>query len=203
MSQTGGCLLGAACLVVAALLAGCERTDHVQHGYRGTAEVQLYKPSAVAALADINTIPEAEEPADPDSPSVKEVFKNVQVMSDLSATEFSRLMQALATWVAPEEGCDYCHNPKKLESDEKYTKIVARRMLQMTRNINTNWKAHVGSTGVTAGPATVARPCPRATGSRRRHPTRPATRRPICRARTGLPKSAATRPCPMTRCRRS
>ena len=142
-------LLGAACLGLLALLAGCERTDSVQHGYRGLNTAQLYKPSKVAAAADLNSIPEAEEPADADSPSVNEVFKNVQVLNDISAGELSRLMQALSTWVAPVEGCDYCHNPDKLESDEKYTKVVARRMLQMTRQINTNWKAHVGGTGVT------------------------------------------------------
>ncbi len=138
-----------ACLLAAALLAGCERPTSVQHGFRGTAAVQVYKPSVLAAAADLNRIPEAEEPADPDSPTVNEVFKNVRVLNDLSATEFSRLMQALSTWVAPEEGCDFCHNPNKLESDEKYTKVVARRMLQMTRKINTDWKAHVGGVGVT------------------------------------------------------
>ncbi len=132
-----------------ALLGACERTDTVQRGFRGLAQVQMYSPSAVTALAEINRIPEAEEPADPDSPTVDEVFKNVRVLNDLSATEFSRLMQALSTWIAPEEGCDFCHNPKKLDSDEKYPKVVARRMLQMTRDINTQWKAHVGETGVT------------------------------------------------------
>ncbi len=142
-------LAAAVCLAVVAGLGGCERTDTVQRGFRGLGEMQVYKPSAVEALAEINKIPEPEEPADADSPTVDEVFKNVKVLNDLSATEFSRLMQALSTWVAPEEGCDYCHNPKKLESDEKYTKVVARRMLQMTRQINTNWKAHVGGTGVT------------------------------------------------------
>jgi Photosynthetic reaction centre cytochrome C subunit len=131
------------------LIAGCQRTDTVQRGYRGLAQVQMYTPAVVAASTEINQIPEAEEPADAESPMVNEVFKNVKVLNDLSATEFSRLMQALSTWVAPVEGCDYCHNPKKLESDEKYPKIVARRMLQMTRDINTNWKQHVGSTGVT------------------------------------------------------
>ena len=139
----------ALCLVATTLLAGCERTENVQRGYRGTAAHQLYKPSAVEALRELNQIPEAEDPADPDSPPVNEVFKNVQVLNDISSGEFSRLMQALSTWVAPEEGCEYCHNPKKLESDEKYTKVVARRMLQMTRDINTNWKPHVGTTGVT------------------------------------------------------
>lgn len=135
----------------ALLLAGCERTDTVQRGNRGTAMVQLYKPSKVAALTDLNKIPEPEpsEPPDPDAPPIKEVFKNVKVLNDLSVQEFSRLMQAMSTWVAPVEGCDFCHNPKKLDSDEKYTKIVARRMLQMTRQINTQWKTHVQGTGVT------------------------------------------------------
>jgi photosynthetic reaction center cytochrome c subunit len=131
------------------LLAACERTVSEQRGPRGTAEFQLHKPSAAAALVEINKIPPPEDPADTDSPSAGEVFKNVQVLNDLSATEISRLMQALSTWVAPDEGCDFCHNPDKLESDEKYPKRVARRMLQMTRQINTDWKDHVGTVGVT------------------------------------------------------
>ena len=141
--------LGLALLGGSLLLAGCERTDTVQRGYRGLALTQLYKPSRIAASAEINQIPEPEEAADPDSPLASEVFKNVQILKDVKATEFSRLMQALSTWVAPEEGCDFCHNPNKLESDEKYTKVVARRMLQMTRQINTEWKPHVANTGVT------------------------------------------------------
>jgi photosynthetic reaction center cytochrome c subunit len=36
-----------------------------------------------------------------------------------------------------------------MESDEKYPKVVARRMIEMTRRINTEWKPHVGETGVT------------------------------------------------------
>ncbi len=131
------------------LLAGCERTEPVQRGFRGTGEVQMIKPSAVAALKDLNAIPEAEDPADPDSPMATEVFKNIQILKDEKATEVSRLMQAMSTWVAPEEGCDFCHNPDKLESDEKYPKVVARQMLLMTREINSKWKAHVGETGVT------------------------------------------------------
>jgi photosynthetic reaction center cytochrome c subunit len=133
------------------VLSGCERTDTVQRGNRGTAMLQLYKPSTVASLLDINKIPDPEpsEPPDPEAPQIKDVFKNVQVLNDLSVQEFSRLMQAMSTWIAPVEGCDFCHNPKKLDSDEKYTKIVARRMLQMTRKINTEWKAHVQGTGVT------------------------------------------------------
>lgn len=136
-------------LAVATLLVGCQRAETVQHGFRGLNTAQLYKPADLAALAELNQIPAAEEPAEVDSPAAIEVFENVQVLKDVSATEFSRLMQALSTWVAPVEGCDYCHNAENLASDEKYPKVVARRMLEMTRQINTEWKAHVGETGVT------------------------------------------------------
>ena len=138
-------LLGAAVLMV----AGCDRTVSDQRGPRGSSQIQLRKPAAVAALGEINRIPPPEEPADPEAPPASEVFVNVKVLNDLSAAEFSRVMQAFSTWVAPEQGCDYCHNPDKLESDEKDPKVVARRMIQMTRHINSDWKAHVAETGVT------------------------------------------------------
>jgi len=141
----------AALLASLCLLVACERTDSVQRGTRGLGQMQVYEPAAVRSLAELNQIPEPEQtdPPDPEAPAIKDVFKNVQVLNDLSVLEFSRLMQAMSTWVAPEEGCDFCHNPKKLDSDEKYTKVVARRMLQMTRQINTDWKSHVAGTGVT------------------------------------------------------
>jgi photosynthetic reaction center cytochrome c subunit len=145
-----GPLFGVLCGLLLAL-AGCDRTDTVQRGHRGTGMLQLYDPGAVASQAELNSVPEPEPKEEPeaDAPAIKDVFKNVQVLNDLSVLEFSRLMQAMSTWIAPEEGCDFCHNPNKLDSDEKYTKIVARRMLQMTRDINTGWKNHVGDTGVT------------------------------------------------------
>jgi len=45
--------------------------------------------------------------------------------------------------------CAYCHNLANMASDEKYTKVVARRMYQMTRDINANYTNHVQQTGVT------------------------------------------------------
>jgi photosynthetic reaction center cytochrome c subunit len=36
-----------------------------------------------------------------------------------------------------------------MASDDRYTKVVSRRMLQMVRYINSDWKDHVGLTGVT------------------------------------------------------
>jgi photosynthetic reaction center cytochrome c subunit len=143
-------------------LVGCERTDTVQRGVRGSGMYQFYSPATLAKAVDINQIPEPEpvDPPDPEAPALSEVFSNVQVLNDLTVLEFSRLMQALSTWVAPEQGCDYCHNPDDLASDEKYTKVVARRMLQMTRHINSTWKSHVGDTGVTCYTCHRGQPVP-------------------------------------------
>jgi photosynthetic reaction center cytochrome c subunit len=133
------------------LLAGCQRNEFVQHGFRGTGMVNVYAPKAVEAQIELNQIPAVDpnDPPDPDTPMVTTVMKNVQVLKDLNVLEFARLMQSLAAWVAPVEGCAFCHNPENLSSDEKYTKVVARRMLIMTRQINTEWKKHVVGTGVT------------------------------------------------------
>jgi photosynthetic reaction center cytochrome c subunit len=128
-----------------------DATDTVQRGYRGTAMVQLSKASDLAAVKDVHAVLEADPIDDPDPslPSVRSKYKNVQVLDDLTVLEFSRLMNALSEWVAPEEGCTYCHNTNNMASDEKYTKIVARQMLIMTRRINNDWTSHVGNTGVT------------------------------------------------------
>jgi photosynthetic reaction center cytochrome c subunit len=144
-------LLVALGLVGTLALAGCQKTESVQSGFRGTGMSQVYSASTVAAVTAGNEVPEPEpvDPPDPEAPKLSELFKNVQVLNDLTALEFSRLMAAMSTWVAPEEGCNYCHNPKNLASDEKYAKVAARRMLQMTRAINTNWRQHVADTGVT------------------------------------------------------
>ncbi|MCH5372760.1 MAG: hypothetical protein JJ992_02200, partial [Planctomycetes bacterium] len=56
-----------ACSLV--LLSGCERTDSVQRGYRGTATLQYYTPSQVAAAAKLNEIPPP-EPTDPYDPEI-------------------------------------------------------------------------------------------------------------------------------------
>ena len=142
-------LLVGAALGIYVSFAG--RTVTAQSGYRGTGSAQMYKPATLKASLVVNAIPEADpiDEPDPTLPPVSKQFKNVQVLNDLSVLEFSRLMGAFATWIAPEEGCNYCHNPQNLASDEKYTKRVARRMIQMVRHINNDWKTHVAETGVT------------------------------------------------------
>jgi photosynthetic reaction center cytochrome c subunit len=81
------------------------------------------------------------------------------VLGDLGVGEFTRLMVAMTNWVAPNEGCLYCHTANFAE-ETKYTKTVARSMIQMTRKVNTDWKTHVANTGVTCWTCHRGQPVP-------------------------------------------
>ncbi len=141
-----------------AALAGCEAPlmDVTQTGYRGTGMAQIQRTKVTRELALANVVPPPPYELDPDTGGdrARDVYENVQVLGDLSADEFNRLMISITEWVSPEGkvkngGCNYCHNPENMASDEVYTKVVARRMLQMNLAINQQWKSHVGETGVT------------------------------------------------------
>jgi photosynthetic reaction center cytochrome c subunit len=138
-------------LGVVVLLSACDRppVGTIQRGPRGDAQVQVFNPREYQAAYEDFSIPESPPPADADGPRAKDVFQNVQVLGDLSATQMVRVMTSMATWVTGGEGCSYCHNLENPAEDTKYPKIVARRMLQMVRYINSHWKTHVGATGVT------------------------------------------------------
>jgi photosynthetic reaction center cytochrome c subunit len=131
----------------------------IQWGYRGLAMDQVYNPKTVAAEVVTNAVPKPEDPQDPAGQPSSAVYANVKVLKDLDASEFLRLMQAMTDWVAPKEGCNYCHTDNPAE-DTKYTKVVARRMLQMVHQINGNWQTHVGSTGVTCYTCHRGQPVP-------------------------------------------
>jgi photosynthetic reaction center cytochrome c subunit len=73
----------------------------------------------------------------------------VKVLNGLSLAEFGRTMNAMTNWVSPVQSCLYCHIEGNFADDSKYTKVVARRMIQMTQHLNADWKSHVGATGVT------------------------------------------------------
>ena len=158
-------------LLATLLLQGCERPPikTTQNGYRGTAMVQVVNPRTAAEVASRQTFPAA-LPAVPDEgPRARELFKNVQVLGDLSAADFLRHMTAIQSWVAPKSDCSYCHDLANLADDGKYTKVVARRMLEMTRNLNTNWKQHTmasGATGVTCFTCHRGNPIPAYTWSK-------------------------------------
>ncbi len=137
-----------------------ERVHATQNGFRGTGMDQVNRPAAERALKAANVVPEALDPASPDGDKATEVYQNVQVLKDLSAEQFGRVMSSITEWVAPDEGCAYCHNVENMADDSLYTKKVARRMLEMTRHINKDWKDHVASTGVTCYTCHKGNPVP-------------------------------------------
>jgi photosynthetic reaction center cytochrome c subunit len=143
----------AAVLLTAAMLFRAGWTHppvhSTQNGYRGLGMEQIANPEAEALLKMANALPDPIDKASPDGDKATAVYKNVQVLNDLSADQFNRVMLSITEWVAPQQGCGYCHNVENLADDGLYTKIVARRMLQMTRHINVDWKAHVAGIGVT------------------------------------------------------
>jgi len=143
-----------AALTVLGILAGCGERPPIeteQLGYRGTGMEQNRNPRLLAQVVAANQPGKIDPPADASGPLAKDIYQNVQVLSDLSIGEFTRVMLSMTEWVAPaeEKNCTYCHNGENYADESKYTYQVARSMLKMTRDINSNWKDHVKDTGVT------------------------------------------------------
>jgi photosynthetic reaction center cytochrome c subunit len=121
-----------------------------QTGYRGLGMDEIRTVRSVEMQKAGIVIPPAQDPAPPGGPLATTEYKNVQALKDLTVDQFNRVMLSITEWVAPQQGCAYCHaEGEDLSSDKLFTKIVARRMLQMTRDINASWKSHVAATGVT------------------------------------------------------
>ena len=154
----------AAAAVVFAVLAVAVPDWHApgvhgtQMGYRASSSVQF---ASRAERAPINIdVPAALPPAQQGGPSASDKYKNVKVLTDVSAAEFDRLQVALTAWVAPKQGCVFCHDTSNMASDAKPTKLAARRMLEMTRYINAGWKSHVEPSGVTCYTCHRGQPVP-------------------------------------------
>ena len=156
---------GVATLVALGLLSACgERPpiDTQQLGYRGTGMEQNINPRIMKTVMAANQPGPIQPAADGSGPLASEVYQNVQVLKDLSVGEFTRVMLSMVDWVAPadEKNCTYCHNNENYADESKYQYQVARRMLQMTRDINSNWKSHVAATGVTCHTCHRGQPVP-------------------------------------------
>jgi photosynthetic reaction center cytochrome c subunit len=135
--------------------------DTIQRGYRGTGMMELFSPARVAALQAADQVPQSTPRPEASGQTAGQSFENVQVLKDVDSTEFVRLMTDITAWVAPTQGCAYCHaEGEPLSSDKLYTKVVARRMLQMTMHINGQWKDHVADTGVTCYTCHRGQPVP-------------------------------------------
>ena len=143
----GGAVLFAVLIVVYGQPA---KTISMQTGPRGTgmsvtefaAAVVKPDPTIEAYYTEEPYVPEGGEPL------AKDIYENVEVLGDLTEDNFNRLMNAMTQWVSPEQGCAYCHGDGDLETygaDDLYTKVVSRRMIQMTQAINDGWYDHVNA----------------------------------------------------------
>lgn len=164
---------GGALLLAVAILTlgttGCEigRKSSTQRAYRGTGMVNFYDRTTLdAKVAEVAAKIPASLPAAPPPSAGPLPWRNVQVLNDIGAAEFTRTMLAMSTWVAGTGNCAYCHNIAAPWDDTLpngkpiYTKLVARRMLQMVRNINGNYAGHVANTGVTCYTCHLGKPLP-------------------------------------------
>ena len=151
--------------LAAVTLGGCEigTKEYEQIGYRGTgAQGVVDQSQRLALLKTVAAVPAPPYELTPDmlgGERAGAAYQNVQVLNNISTEQFNYLMAAMVTWIAPGEGaaqgCNYCHNAANYATDYYdngkviYTKIVARKMIQMNQNINGNWSNHVKPAGVT------------------------------------------------------
>lgn len=145
-------VLGAAVIVAAFLVVVGQpfATKSMQTGPAGTGmvvtefvgEIEAADPTIAGYYTEAAYAPEEGEAL------ASEVYENVQVLGGVTEGNFLRLMNAMTQWVAPEQGCAYCHagaDEGNYADDELYTKHVSRRMIQMTQNINEFWAGHVNA----------------------------------------------------------
>jgi photosynthetic reaction center cytochrome c subunit len=125
-------ILGAFAVVFGLLALTFEKPlmTMTQWGYRGTGMAQVYSAATIAKQDKLNIVPAPQDKVEKSGKKAKEVYQN--------------------EWVSPDQGCAYCHGESgNFAHDDIYTKVVSRRMIQMTQDINANWKSHVQNTGVT------------------------------------------------------
>ena len=114
----------------------------------------------VATGYALNKAPPPLPAVDLGGPSATATYKNVHVLTDVSAAEFMRLQYAITAWVSPKQGCAFCHVGNDWASDAKPQKAVSRIMLQMTRHLNADWSKHVAPSGMTCYTCHRGQPVP-------------------------------------------
>jgi photosynthetic reaction center cytochrome c subunit len=177
--KAGGGLF--ALLLTAGTISAFKSTAVVQKGNAGLAMETIEDKANLPQRIKDNQLPPV-IPYESKGDLAVDAYKNVQVLGHLTTGQMTGLMNAMALWVAPNDGgCAYCHaplrdatgkvvksadgttqvDPNNLQSDELYAKRVARRMLEMTLRINGDWKQHVQGTGVTCYTCHRGNPVPK------------------------------------------
>ena len=80
-------------------------------------------------------------PANASDKKAEEQFKNIQVLKGIPAEQLIPTMQFITAPLGVE--CEFCHEPKAFEKDDKKTKQTARKMMEMMFAINKdNFEGH-------------------------------------------------------------
>jgi hypothetical protein len=80
-------------------------------------------------------------PANSSAKKAEEQFKNIQVLKGIPADQLIPTMQFISASLGVE--CDFCHDPKAFDKDDKKNKQTARKMMDMMFAINKdNFEGH-------------------------------------------------------------
>jgi hypothetical protein len=77
---------------------------------------------------------EAQTKPEQQVPTIGQRFKNIKVLNDVPADQLGKIMNIFSASLGVD--CSFCHNTKDYSSDEKREKQTARKMIQMTFEIN-------------------------------------------------------------------
>ncbi len=94
----------------------------------------------------------SQEPSPP-AKTAAEAFKNIQVLKDMPASDLMPTMKHFTKDLGVK--CDFCHVQGAFDKDDKHEKIIARKMILMAHQINTDnfhdhprvtcWTCHRGA----------------------------------------------------------
>ncbi len=98
-----------------------------------TVAIVLWMPGKITARTAVRGESERDAKAETQKTAV-EVFKNIQVLKDIPASELIPSMRYIAASLGV--GCDYCHQADHFDNDDKPTKQRARNMMKMMFAIN-------------------------------------------------------------------
>jgi len=87
-------------------------------------------------VRSVDSAPGAQAPGSVDEKTAAQVFKNIQMLKEMPASQLNRAMDFMSASLGV--ACDFCHT-SAMESDEKSTKLTTRKMIAMTADINKQW----------------------------------------------------------------
>lgn len=138
-----GAILGVALLLCLSLI------DSNRMGYRSSAQssTPVRSPTAVAPFDQAKSIEMLKHQIKGrENVPAEKVFKNIQTLKGVPAARVLRIME-LGYSRALGVTCTHCHVPGKWEAEENLKKQVARDMMKMVENINSQQLKNIKNIG--------------------------------------------------------